>query len=93
MKTPIAVAPIIMGGLLVMTPPLADYLHQRNVVALISDFAGQSGSVTLDGKMTDLYRFGCWLIGSLMIGVAVVCSLFVRQESAEHKSVAATQPA
>jgi hypothetical protein len=89
MKTPIAVALIIMGGLLVMTPPLADYLHQRNVVALLSSLT--SGRVTLEGKMTDLYRFGCWFTGSAMIGVAVVCSLFGRREAPEHKGTTATQ--
>ena len=34
MKTPIAIALIIMGSLLVMTPPLSDYLCQRNLGAL-----------------------------------------------------------
>jgi len=91
MKTPIAVALIVMGGLLVMTPPVSDYLYQRNVVALLSHPGIQS--VNLDGKMDDLYRIGCWLTGSVMIGIAIFASLFSSSESAEHKSVAATQAA
>jgi hypothetical protein len=89
MKTPIAVTLIIMGALLVMTPALSDYLFQRNLVALLS----KPGITTanLDGKMGDLYRIGCWLTGSLIVGVAVLCSLLVRNESAEHKAPAAAQ--
>ena len=93
MKTPIAVALIIMGGLLVMTPPLSDYLYQRNVVAVLSDFAGETGTVTLDGKMGSGYRMGCWLTGSIMIGVAVICSLPVRRETLAHQDLRVTQAA
>ena len=86
MKTPIAVTLIIMGALLVMTPALADYLYQRNVVALLA----RSGvnSVTLAGQMGDLYRLGCWLTGSGMVAVAVLCSLFVRRQTQEHATLA-----
>lgn len=93
MKTPIAVALIIVGAVLVGTPPLSDYLYQRNVVALITDFAGKGGSVTLDGKMGDLYRIGCWLTGSVMIGVAILCSLIAPRALAERRSVRTTLPA
>jgi len=86
MKTPIAITLIIMGGLLVVTPALADYLHQLNVVAIMS----RSGitSVTLTGQMSELYRFGCWLTGSGMVGVAVLCSLFARTHGAQHQNLA-----
>jgi uncharacterized membrane protein YjgN (DUF898 family) len=86
MKTPVAVTLIIIGGLLVMTPALSDYLHQRNLVALMS----RPGitSVNLDGKMGDLYRIGCWLTGSVMVGVAVLCSLFAGRETAKHETLA-----
>ena len=86
MKTPIAVTLIIMGALLVMTPALADFLYQRNVVALMA----RSGvtSVTLAGQMSELYRFGCWLTGSGMVGVAVLCSLFAGRQTREHASLA-----
>ena len=86
MKTPIAVTLIIMGALLVMTPALADFLYQRNVVALLA----QSGieRVTLAGQMSDLYRFGCWLTGTGMVGTAVLCALFVRRETTEPTALA-----
>ena len=74
MKTPVAITLIIIGGLLVMTPALSDYLHQRNVVVLLSAPGDQR--VVLGGEMGDLYRFGCWLTGSVMVGVAVFGSFF-----------------
>jgi len=90
MKTPIAVTLIIMGAVLVMTPALADFLYQRNVIALLA----KSGvtSVTLVGQMSDTYRLGCWLAGSGMVGVAVWGSLFSRRQTHEPASLA-TQPA
>jgi hypothetical protein len=86
MKTPIAVTLVIMGAFLVMTPALADFLYQRNVVALMA----KSGvtSVTLAGQMSELYRFGCWLTGSGMVGIAVLCSLFIRRQTQERVSLA-----
>ena len=86
MKTPIAVTLIIMGALLIMTPPLADFLYQRNVLVLLA----RSGvtSATLAGQMSELYRFGCWLTGSGMIAVAVLCSLAGRRQPHEHISLA-----
>jgi len=87
MKTPIAVTLIIMGALLVMTPAIADFLYQRNVVAVLAR-SGVTG-VTLAGQMSELYRFGCWLTGSGMVAVAVFCSLFVRRPTNEHTSLAA----
>jgi hypothetical protein len=88
MKTPVAVTLIIMGSLLVMTPAVSDYLFQRNLVDLLSGLAGRNGSVNLDGKMGDLYRIGCWLTGSAMIGVAVFCTLFAKRTSPEHDCLA-----
>jgi hypothetical protein len=86
MKTPVAITLIIMGALLVMTPAIADFLYQRNVVALMAR-SGVTG-VTLAGQMSELYRFGCWLTGSGMVGVAVLCSLFSRKQTNEHANLA-----
>jgi hypothetical protein len=79
MKTPVAVTLIIVGALLVMTPVLADFLYQRNVVALMAK--SDLTSVILSGQMSELYRFGCWFTGSAMVGVAVLCSGFSRRHS------------
>lgn len=85
MKTPIAVTLIIMGTLLVMTPAAADFLYQRNVIALLPQ---SGGTVTLAGQMSDLCRFGCWLTGSGMVGIAVLCSLLLREKTDEHRDLA-----
>ena len=90
MKTPIAVTLIIMGALLVMTPALADFLYQRNVIALMGK-PGVTGA-TLAGQMSELYRFGCWLSGSGMVGIAVLCSLFARRND-DERTILATQAA
>ena len=81
MKTPIAVTLIIMGSLLVMTPAIADIFYQRNVVALMAGSGVKS--VSLAGQMGDLYRLGCWLTGSGMVGIAVIVSMFGRRHSDE----------
>ena len=76
-----------MGALLVMTPALSDFLYQRNVVAVIAQSGAQS--VALAGQMSELYRFGCWMTGSGMVGVAVFASLFGRRSAPERSAVAA----
>ena len=38
----------------------------------------------------DLYRIGCWLTGSVMVGVAILGSLFAGRETAKHGSLATT---
>ena len=73
MRTPVAITLIIMGALLVMVPAQADYMHQRNVVELLSKT--NVTSVNLIGQMSDEYRFGCWLTGSAMVAIAVFRSL------------------
>ena len=87
MKTPIAVTLIIMGALLVITPALADWLYQRNVIALLA--SGNIERVTLAGQMSNLYRFGCWLTGTGMVSIAVLCSVFLRREAGSRASFAA----
>jgi len=86
MKTPIAITLIIMGALLVMTPAIADFFYQQNVVALMAR-SGVTG-VTLAGQMSEIYRFGCWLTGSGMIGIAVLFSCFPRTRGAVYESMA-----
>jgi hypothetical protein len=85
MKTPIAVTLIIMGALLVMTPALSDFAYQRNVVELMT--RANVTNVMLAGKMEELYRFGCWLTGSGMVGVAVLGSLFGRTRDSLHQGL------
>jgi len=77
MKTAIAITLIIVGALLIMTPVLADHLHESNVVALLSQ--NNVRQVTLEGQMSEMYRFGCWFTGSAMIAIAVLASLVARR--------------
>ena len=86
MKTPIAITLIIMGALIVIAPVVSDYLFQRNLVELMS----RPGitSVNLDGKMTDLYRIGCWAMGGVMILVAVAFSLPMGKQESERDRLA-----
>jgi hypothetical protein len=90
MKTPIAITLIILGALLVMTPAVSDFLYQRNVVAMMSK-PGVT-SVTLVGQMSQWYRLGCWLTGSVMVACGILCSLSRRKHADEHEQFT-SQPA
>ena len=72
MKTPIAITLIVMGILLILTPALADFFLQRSVVSLLSKPGAEH--VTLAGEMSELYRFGCWFSGSVVIAAAIFSS-------------------
>lgn len=79
MKVAVALTLIVMGTLLILTPPISDFLHQQNVVALMTK-PGIT-NVLLLGEMKENYRFGCWLTGSGMIAVAVLGSLLKGREA------------
>ena len=87
MKTPLAITLVFMGALLVMTPAISDFFYQRNVIALMSSQTGVS-SVVLQGQMSQIYRFGCWLTGSGMVGIAVLCSMAVLRRGARNAELA-----
>ena len=67
-----AVALVIMGGLLVMTPALSEYFHRQIFQALISrpvvDLPGLYRDFT--AQMDYGCKFGCWLTGGLMVYAA-----------------------
>jgi hypothetical protein len=44
-------------------------------------------NVSLGGQLSEAYRFGCWLTGSVMIAVAVLSSIR-GAKSAQHSDVA-----
>ena len=73
MKSGVAIVLIVMGALLIMTPPASDYLLQRQVAQLL--LRTESANVSLEGRMSGAYRFGCWAAGLLMVAVAVAGSL------------------
>ncbi len=72
MRSPVAVTLVITGALLIMAPPISDYLYQLNLVNL----RGRPGvaNVNLAGQITRLSRFACWLTGTIMIGIAILAS-------------------
>jgi len=82
MKSNVAIALIVMGSLLIMTPPASDYLLQRQVTQILSMV--ESGNVRLEGRMSGSYRLGCWAAGVLMVVVAVAGSLGKREKETEE---------
>ena len=71
MKTAVAVTLIIAGVVVVAIPPLSDAWRTLMLTRLMEQGAT---SVNLEGRLEDPYRFGCWLLGAVMIGVGVVAS-------------------
>ena len=78
MKNPVAIALIIAGMILIITPAISDYLYQRNVVKLLE--VRDLNRVTLAGKMGERYRFGCWAAGVMSICCAIGLSVAARKE-------------
>ncbi len=70
-KTSVAITLIIGGVLLVLAPSVADYLHERHVVDLLSKQT-PSMEVVLQGGMSEWYSLGCWVTGAAMIVFAVL---------------------
>jgi hypothetical protein len=71
MKTAVAVTLIIAGVVVVAIPPLSDAWRALLLTRLMEHGAT---SVNMEGRLEDLYRFGCWLLGAAMITVGVVSS-------------------
>jgi hypothetical protein len=90
MDATVALSLVVMGSLLVMTPPVADHLHQRNLVQLMS----QPGvrTVNLAGGMTDAYQFACWLTGTTMVVIAVTGSINRGRPGREDRSTDRESP-
>jgi hypothetical protein len=59
-----------MGTLLILAPAGADYLYQRNVVALRAQ--APSANETVIERMNNWYRFGCWFPGGLMLIIGII---------------------
>jgi hypothetical protein len=68
-KTPIAVALIVMGGLLILAPAISDYFYSRAAASLLTTTGLTSG---LAGQMSDDSRLVYWAAGAVMIAVAVL---------------------
>ena len=69
MKTAVAVTLIIGGVFLVAMQALSDAWRTWMMTRLMEHGAT---AVNLDGRMENLYRFGCWALGAGMIGIALL---------------------
>ncbi len=81
MKSGIAIALIVCGTLLIITPAVYDYMLVRNVSNIMLSRTDMT-SVRSGEPLSSMYRFVCWAFGAVMIGVAIVRSLRVPQTSA-----------
>ena len=78
MKAPVAVALIVIGGVLILAPAISDHLARAQVAAVMA--ARNIPDVSLHpDPMSSAYRFGCWLAGGVMIAVSVLTSRNVKQ--------------
>lgn len=77
MKTAIAITLIIAGVVVVAIPPLSDAWRTLMLTRLME--AGAT-SINIEGRIGDLYRIGCWLLGAVMIGVGVATSFMPSPE-------------
>jgi hypothetical protein len=87
MRTAVAITLIIAGVVMVAIPPLSDGWRALLMTRLMEHGAT---SVNLEGRLEDLYRFGCWLLGAAMIGVgifAAFASLFAARSSGRAAGV------
>ena len=80
MKTGIAIALIVCGTFLVVTPAVHDYLLVRSLSGVLLSRTDLL-SVNVGEPMSSAYRFVCWALGAAMIGIAVVRSLRMPQTS------------
>ena len=81
MRTAVVVSLIIVGAILVITPVVADQLHEANVVRFFED--ASAGSRTFAEKgISETYSFGCWFTGSAMIAVSVFLALWFNRQTA-----------
>jgi hypothetical protein len=68
----VVVALIVVGGILILAPIVADYLHEAHRVQLMEKGAS---SVTLPEPLSSEYRFGYWFTGTAMIAVSVYLAI------------------
>jgi hypothetical protein len=79
MKASIAITLIITGALLIGAPILADHLQRAQLAEILRNDNAQQ--VNLGTQMSEMYRFGCWMVGSLMVGAAIISSRERRPQS------------
>ncbi len=81
MKFGIAIALIVCGTVLVITPAAYDYMLVRNVSNVLLSRTDMT-TVSSGEPLSSIYRFVCWAFGAIMIGVAIVRSLRIPHTAA-----------
>jgi hypothetical protein len=74
MRHEVAIALIICGTALALAPPLSDHFQDQQIAQLLlerKDFNSVSLGIL---PMSSQYRFGCWALGAVMIGVGIASS-------------------
>ena len=80
MKPGIAIALIVCGTLLVMTPAAYDYMltiNATNVLLSRTDMKMFTGGQ----PMSEGYRYVCWAFGAVMVSIAVIQSVRMPKET------------
>jgi len=83
MKTPVAVTLVLVGGFLILGPALIDHLARAQVAAAMVELKATPLSLN-PPPMSSAYRFGCWVMGSLMIASAISSSWRKRERAVEE---------
>ncbi|MBN1854541.1 MAG: hypothetical protein JW829_17550 [Pirellulales bacterium] len=79
MKPAFAITLIIIGAFLIALPPISDYFWRADTIRLFQQQPGVS-NVHLEGQMGDEYRISCFVVGTIVIGIA--CFYSVRRPHA-----------
>lgn len=76
MRSNVILALVIMGGIVIITPVIAQYLlkanHQDKVAQLLQSGAGSVSIIP--AEMGEYQSFGCWLTGTMMVIAGIVLS-------------------
>jgi len=71
MRPAVSVALIVCGAIIVVIPPVYDYLLAQmgaSVMVARTDMA----SINVGEPLSQVYRFGCFALGAAMIVIAIV---------------------
>lgn len=70
MKPTVAITLILVGALFIVTPPISDYMHEQSVVRLLEKPGVNNVNLSIPA-MSEMYRFGCWATGVVMILISI----------------------
>jgi hypothetical protein len=74
MKSSIVITLIVAGTLLILSPPLFNQAHQRNVLRALTE-KRTAEHIHAPPPLSPKYELGCWLMGALAMGAAIVSSV------------------